>query len=33
MFRDAIQEEGPGDTEPKLLSTEDDQIIDQEIPG
>jgi hypothetical protein len=33
MFREAVQEEGPGETEPKLLTTEDDQNIDQEIPG
>jgi hypothetical protein len=33
MFREAAQEERPGETEPKLLSTEDDQNIDQEISG
>ncbi len=33
MFREAVQEEGPGETEPKFLTTEDDQNIDQEIPG
>jgi hypothetical protein len=33
MFREAVQEEGPGEAEPQLLTTEDDQNKDQEIPG
>jgi hypothetical protein len=33
LFREAVQEEGPGETEPKLLTNEDNQNIDQEIPG
>ncbi len=33
MFREDAQEQGPGETEPKLLTTEDEQNIDQEIPG
>ncbi len=33
MFREATQEEGLGETEPQLLTTEDDQNKDQEIPG
>jgi hypothetical protein len=33
IFREASQEEGPGETEPTPLCTEDDQNKDQEIPG